>query len=603
MHDVFISYSNKDKDTAMRICHYLESNNIRCWYAPRNIEPGREWPSEIVNAIRSAKIFLLISSQNSNASKHVMSEIAQASETNCTIIPFMIDNAPISDSMSYYLKSLHWLNCSGMPFEHALITLHKRVFDALHGPTPPPPPPPPPSPSVKKIIIAAIIAVILIVGGIFSVRLISGKDSPAPVPKTQDIKLYNISSLDGYRYPFYDSFMFSSDLDMFFLENTETDTLSLIKTDTGYPLKNNIDLKIESYPQIITSTNINSDFYYFYDFSNHNIQIYDSKNSSWVASYSIKNEVAEDEYIYNIMSHNNDVSGSNNCSDEIALLLCNTDGTLLTKSVYLWPDGKYSVSDISQYNIATTICGIDIPDSYLILAANSKNKPVLLDVQKGELLDIPYSEIKEKYAPHFTGGSWNLSPDKKYYTVTRQNPDNTTKVTVWNIETGKSVFTNVSRKDAFFHYANDNTLLYYTAESNTLVSYDLASGHSTILLMESYFEENEDFISVPYSFSYIAEYDMYSFSCRTENGDGSYSDQFVLTDNKGNVLYKSQIFDVEYSEYMTTFFMDNKRVIYIISTEDFSGLDEDMSMTTTIYRALYTENKDKTLNFSEDAKQ
>lgn len=42
-HDVFISYSSKDKKVADAIVADMEQHNIRCWYAPRDIRPGDEW--------------------------------------------------------------------------------------------------------------------------------------------------------------------------------------------------------------------------------------------------------------------------------------------------------------------------------------------------------------------------------------------------------------------------------------------------------------------------------------------------------------------------------------------------------------------------------
>ena len=36
-HDVFISYSSKNKNIADAIVADLEQNNIKCWYAPRDI--------------------------------------------------------------------------------------------------------------------------------------------------------------------------------------------------------------------------------------------------------------------------------------------------------------------------------------------------------------------------------------------------------------------------------------------------------------------------------------------------------------------------------------------------------------------------------------
>ena len=47
-HDVFISYSHKDAFVAQAVCAKLEEKQIRCWYAPRNINTGDEWASAIM---------------------------------------------------------------------------------------------------------------------------------------------------------------------------------------------------------------------------------------------------------------------------------------------------------------------------------------------------------------------------------------------------------------------------------------------------------------------------------------------------------------------------------------------------------------------------
>ena len=45
---VFISYSSADKAIADRVCSALESAGVSCWMAPRNIEPGTDFPTAIV---------------------------------------------------------------------------------------------------------------------------------------------------------------------------------------------------------------------------------------------------------------------------------------------------------------------------------------------------------------------------------------------------------------------------------------------------------------------------------------------------------------------------------------------------------------------------
>lgn len=42
-HDVFVSYSNKDKPVADAVIAGLENKGIRCWVAPRDITPGSSW--------------------------------------------------------------------------------------------------------------------------------------------------------------------------------------------------------------------------------------------------------------------------------------------------------------------------------------------------------------------------------------------------------------------------------------------------------------------------------------------------------------------------------------------------------------------------------
>ena len=46
-HDVFISYSNKDKAIADAVCASLEVTGIRVWIAHRDTRPGAEWEEAI----------------------------------------------------------------------------------------------------------------------------------------------------------------------------------------------------------------------------------------------------------------------------------------------------------------------------------------------------------------------------------------------------------------------------------------------------------------------------------------------------------------------------------------------------------------------------
>ena len=117
MQDVFISYSSKDQKTADAIVNYLESNKIRCWIAYRDAEAGSAYASSIIKAIKESKIFLLVFSESSNSSKHVLREIDIACKYERIIIPFKVDTCQIDDAVEYYLSATHWLDAITAPME------------------------------------------------------------------------------------------------------------------------------------------------------------------------------------------------------------------------------------------------------------------------------------------------------------------------------------------------------------------------------------------------------------------------------------------------------------------------------------------------------
>jgi phage FluMu protein Com len=77
-HEVFISYSNKDKSIADAVCSALETQHIRCWIAPRDIAPGTTWGGSIIQAIEDARIMVLIYSGSANLSSQVIREVERA---------------------------------------------------------------------------------------------------------------------------------------------------------------------------------------------------------------------------------------------------------------------------------------------------------------------------------------------------------------------------------------------------------------------------------------------------------------------------------------------------------------------------------------------
>lgn len=132
MHDCFISYSHKDSKVAIAVQNILEQNGIKCWIDFRDAIPGIDYAASIVRAIKSCSVFIIIFSQNSSNSIHILNEINSAVNAKVTILTFKIDECELTDAMEYYLGRTHWLDASTPPLENHImklidnIRLHKK---------------------------------------------------------------------------------------------------------------------------------------------------------------------------------------------------------------------------------------------------------------------------------------------------------------------------------------------------------------------------------------------------------------------------------------------------------------------------------------------
>ena len=125
--DVFLSYSSVDKTTADSVCAVLEQDGIRCWMAPRDILPGREWAESIVDAIAGSRMMVVIFSSQANMSQHVLREVEQAVHRGLVIIPFRIEDVLPTQSMAYFLRMPHWLDAMTPPLEAHIRKLSNSV--------------------------------------------------------------------------------------------------------------------------------------------------------------------------------------------------------------------------------------------------------------------------------------------------------------------------------------------------------------------------------------------------------------------------------------------------------------------------------------------
>lgn len=133
-HDVFVSYSSKDKPAADAACAVLESRGVRCWVAPRDILPGADWSESIVDAIQGARVMVLVFSSHANASNQIKREVERAVNRGIPVIPVRIEDVAPAKALEYFISMPHWLDAFTPPLEQHLEFLAQTVRQLLGGP-------------------------------------------------------------------------------------------------------------------------------------------------------------------------------------------------------------------------------------------------------------------------------------------------------------------------------------------------------------------------------------------------------------------------------------------------------------------------------------
>lgn len=111
-HQIFISYSSVDADTAMAVCQSIEAAGYPCWIAPRNEQAGLSYGLQITNAIKQANVVVLLFSTSSNKSQHVLNEVGISFDQGKKIIPLMLDSSVMCEDLQYFLSRVHHIKAA-----------------------------------------------------------------------------------------------------------------------------------------------------------------------------------------------------------------------------------------------------------------------------------------------------------------------------------------------------------------------------------------------------------------------------------------------------------------------------------------------------------
>lgn len=142
--DVFISYKSEEFPQAERVRQRLEQAGISCWMAPASITGGSSYASEIPQAIRSCKVFVLLLSRRAQKSMWIPKELDRAINSGAVIMPLMLEDCPLEDEFSFYLANIQRYPAYQDP-DAAMTRLLQDIRLRLGRPEPAPAPLPEPA--------------------------------------------------------------------------------------------------------------------------------------------------------------------------------------------------------------------------------------------------------------------------------------------------------------------------------------------------------------------------------------------------------------------------------------------------------------------------
>ena len=104
--EVFISYSREDANRVLELAGKLREAGVSLWIDQGGIDSASPWSEQIVNALDSAKVLLLMVSEAAVSSHNVTKEVALVSERKGHILPVHLQRTAIPASLKYQLAGL-----------------------------------------------------------------------------------------------------------------------------------------------------------------------------------------------------------------------------------------------------------------------------------------------------------------------------------------------------------------------------------------------------------------------------------------------------------------------------------------------------------------
>jgi hypothetical protein len=107
---LFVSHHSSELEIAQHVERALNAKGVKCWIAPRDVEPGASFARAIPDAIGESSAVLLLFSAASVKSPHVERELILADQLGKAIIPLRIEKIVDPGGLRYHLAAAQWID-------------------------------------------------------------------------------------------------------------------------------------------------------------------------------------------------------------------------------------------------------------------------------------------------------------------------------------------------------------------------------------------------------------------------------------------------------------------------------------------------------------
>jgi TolB-like protein/Flp pilus assembly protein TadD len=108
---VFVSYSRNDKDRVVELIGKLRAAGVSVWLDTSGIDGATRWGEQIVHALESAKVLMLMVTEAAVHSDNVAKEVVLVSERKGHILPVHLEPTQIPASLKYQLAGIQHIEC------------------------------------------------------------------------------------------------------------------------------------------------------------------------------------------------------------------------------------------------------------------------------------------------------------------------------------------------------------------------------------------------------------------------------------------------------------------------------------------------------------